>query len=249
MLFNIGIVRNMLKIFLQGLEEGSYFNICSFGDKKFEKNQRFVFPTSVKNEPQNINLAMRAINTFGADLGLTDIKTPLEEVFQQIKANPNAKDIKTHHVYLITDGKDMHGNNEEIFKLVKDNCFGKDKNVRLHAFGIGNGVDEYLVKQCAAKGKGHYYFAYKDEEIMQFANLSLSKNSAQMKSLTVEKFIIKDIDGVEVKFNQKILGMEHESEIMKTPFSIPAGSVLTFSKAYFGKQVIKSYEIVWKDPN
>jgi hypothetical protein len=36
---------------------------------------------------------------------------------------------------------------------------------------------------------------------MQFANLSLSKNSAQMKSLTVEKFIIKDIHGAEVKFD------------------------------------------------
>jgi hypothetical protein len=35
--------------------------------------------------------------------------------------------------------------------------------VRLHAFGIGNGVDEHLVKKCAINGKGHYYFAYKDE--------------------------------------------------------------------------------------
>jgi hypothetical protein len=43
--------------------------------------------------------------------------------------------------------------------------------------------------------------------------------------------------------------MEHESEIMKTPFSIPAGSVLSFSKAYFGPQLIQSYEIIWKDPN
>lgn len=75
---------------------------------------------------------------------------------------------------------DIYGNNEKIIELVKTNCSGKDTNVRLHAFGIGNGVDEYLVKQCAIKGKGHYYFAYKDEEIMKFANLSLAKNSALM---------------------------------------------------------------------
>jgi hypothetical protein len=41
---------------------------------------------------------------------------------------------------------DIYGNNEKIIELVRTNCSGKDNNVRLHAFGIGNGVDEYLVK-------------------------------------------------------------------------------------------------------
>jgi hypothetical protein len=77
------------------------------------------------------------------------------------------------------------GNDAEIFKLVSENC---GKNVKLHAFGIGNGVDEKLVKGCAEKGLGHYYIAYKPEEIAEFANLSLAKNNVLMKDLVVEKF-------------------------------------------------------------
>jgi hypothetical protein len=36
MLFTIGLVKNALKVFLQGLDEESYFNICSFGNKELK---------------------------------------------------------------------------------------------------------------------------------------------------------------------------------------------------------------------
>lgn len=59
---------------------------------------------------------------------------------------------------------------------------------------------------------------------MNFVNLSLAKNSVLMQSLIVEKFILYDDKGKKVNFNdQKVLGTEHEADIMKTPFSIPAG--------------------------
>jgi hypothetical protein len=206
----IALMKQALKIFIKNLEEGSYFNICSYGSEKPKTEpSRFVFPTSVIKDDKNVFDALNAIDKFEANWKLTDVKTPLEEVFKQIKEHPDAKLIKTHHVYMITDGKQyfvkdgklITGNDAEILKLVGENC-GLGKNVRFHSFGIGNGVDEKLIKSCAEKGLGHYYIAYKPEEIAHFANLSLAKNSVLMKELVVTKFELRSKNNKLIDFTE-----------------------------------------------
>lgn len=86
----LALMKQALGVFIKNLEEGSYFNICSYGSEnpKDEPN-RFVFPTSVIKNDKNVCDALMAISKFEANWKLTDIKTPLEEVFEQIKNHPD----------------------------------------------------------------------------------------------------------------------------------------------------------------
>jgi hypothetical protein len=64
-----------------------------------------VFSESVIKNDENVSKALMAISKFEANWKLTDLLTPLKEVFEQIENHPDKKLIKTHHVYMITDGK------------------------------------------------------------------------------------------------------------------------------------------------
>ena len=46
---------------------------------------------------------------------------------------------------------------------------------RLHTFGVGSGASEELIKQCAFKGFGHFYFIYQEEEIEEKVVSALTK--------------------------------------------------------------------------
>ena len=47
---------------------------------------------------------------------------------------------------------------------------------RVHTFVIGNGASEDLIKNCAFKGFGNYYFIYNEEEIEETVVKSLTRN-------------------------------------------------------------------------
>ena len=84
MIYSIHFVRQALINFILSLEEGSFFNVCSFGTK-----HEFMFPHSVPITQQNITEALKKIKLFNADMALTEIFTPLKEVFNKIIQNPN----------------------------------------------------------------------------------------------------------------------------------------------------------------
>ena len=46
----------------------------------------------------------------------------------------------------------------------------------MHTFGVGHGASEELIKQCAFKGFGHFYFIYNEEEIEERVVSALSKS-------------------------------------------------------------------------
>jgi len=48
-------------------------------------------------------------------------------------------------------------------------------NQRLHTFGVGHGASEELIKQCAFKGFGQFYFIYNEEEIEERVVSALTK--------------------------------------------------------------------------
>ena len=86
---------------------------------------------------------------------------------------------------------------------------------------------------------------------MEYANLSLAKNSVLMKQLTVRELLIRTSDKKELKETVDFYEQKQEAKpILKTPFSIPAGEVLSFSKIIFGNlKPIKYFKIVIEDPN
>lgn len=76
-------------------------------------------------------------------MGGTEIDTALKDIFMI----PRKKQFP-RHIFLLTDG--CISNEQQVINLVENNV----KNSRLHTIGIGNGVSQYLISQCAEKGKG-----------------------------------------------------------------------------------------------
>lgn len=67
-------------LFLQSLEYGSYFNVCSYGSE-----HNFMFKNgSVEYNEVNLQHAIDLIQIFEADLGGTEIYQPLDEIFKQV---------------------------------------------------------------------------------------------------------------------------------------------------------------------
>ena len=64
------------------------------------------------------------------------------------------------HIFLLTDGAVFNTN--EVIKLVQQNA---NMQQRVHTFGIGDGASERLIKNCAFKGFGNYFFIYDEAEI------------------------------------------------------------------------------------
>ena len=55
-------------------------------------------------------------------------------------------------IFLLTDG--AVSNTDQIIDLVEAKS---SQQKRVHTFGLGNSVDEKLIKKCASKGFGNYY--------------------------------------------------------------------------------------------
>ena len=107
----IRLARQALMLFLQSIEYGSLFNVCSYGS-----DHKFMFEDgSAEYDEDTLEQALEEVKTFEADYGGTEIFNPLDEIFKSIKAR------KQHsvytHIYLLTDGA-VH-NNQAIIDLVK----------------------------------------------------------------------------------------------------------------------------------
>lgn len=137
------------QLFLKSLPVNSIFNVISFGSQ-FSS----MFNQSVEYNTQTLNTALAHLNTYSADMGGTEICSPLEHIFRQ---QFSAQHPRT--VFLLTDG--AVSSPEIVVNLVADNVA---KN-RVHAIGIGEGVSQYLIKEVAKAGKGTASFVTKNEEL------------------------------------------------------------------------------------
>lgn len=137
------------QLFLKSLPVNSLFNVVSFGS-----NFSSMFNHSVEYNTQTLNTALAHLKTYSADMGGTEICSPLEHIFKQ---QYSAQHPRT--VFLLTDG--AVSSPEIVVNLVADNV-GKN---RVHTIGIGEGVSPYLIKEVAKAGKGTASFVTKNEEL------------------------------------------------------------------------------------
>ena len=151
MTHTISLAREALILFLLSLPEGCKFNVCSYGSKF-----SFLFDNdrSVDYNDKNCQLAISKVNEFQADFGGTDIYSPLKKIFDM------NTDCKETHTFLLTDGAVYNTN--QIVALVAQNS---NLQRRLHTFGVGSGADEKLIRKCASKGFGNFYFIEEMSEI------------------------------------------------------------------------------------
>ena len=138
------MVKESIKLFLQSLPTGSYFQLIGFGSsfiKYHEKPLEYTF--------KNVFDLQSTIRDLGATLGETDIYSPLFYIYNE-KDYKNISLKKT--IFLLTDGEVE--NKEQCLELIGNNseCF------RVHAIGIGNKFDKDLIEQCGRLGKGSATF-------------------------------------------------------------------------------------------
>jgi len=124
--------KQALHILLAALDTESHFNIYRFGST-FEK----LFKECMAYNTQSMEKAVKYLSMADANLGGTEILSPLQDIIRTLKPGRISK------LVLITDGQ--VGNEEQIFDLVR----GHKEQLRLFTVGIGNGPNEYFIKQLA----------------------------------------------------------------------------------------------------
>eukprot|EP01124_Arcella_intermedia_P018668 TRINITY_DN2578_c0_g1_i3.p1 TRINITY_DN2578_c0_g1~~TRINITY_DN2578_c0_g1_i3.p1 ORF type:complete len:782 (-),score=233.37 TRINITY_DN2578_c0_g1_i3:2-2347(-) len=145
----ISQTKQALNILLHALPPLSRFNIIGFGSSQdwlFEKSQQFC--------EENIEIAHENIKNTNADLGGTDLVSPLRRIFAQ------PPDIEYPRIILVlTDGSvdDRSGTINEV-RRNQEQC-------RLYALGISSEVDSELVKGICDAGRGEAAFVINDSDI------------------------------------------------------------------------------------
>jgi hypothetical protein len=155
------LVSESLLFFLQSLPKDSFFQLIGFGSTFKKINDKPV----IYNK-ENVKYTMDIIRNLKADLGGTDISSPLKEIF-------NCKDYDDinlgRNLFILTDGE--VNNREECLELISTNS----EKFKIHAIGIGSSFDKKLIQNAGIQGKGSYHFVNKVSEVNSVIIQSLSK--------------------------------------------------------------------------
>lgn len=148
----ISMAKQALLFVLRSLPPKSYFNVVSFGS-----SYSALYPESVASSEDNVSAAIKHVESFGADMGGTEIYAAIQAILQN-------KRLKNHPrtIFLITDGGVTAPN--DVISLIQRN----NHRARVFSLGIGNGCSHYLINGCAEAGKGKSSFVYKPQQISEF---------------------------------------------------------------------------------
>ena len=121
-----------LKLFLRSLPKGCLFTVISFGTE-FTYLKRYGSNSILYNE-ESMQEAIEQIESFKADLGGTDIATPLTHVHQWDQTTRSKK-----RIFVLTDG--VVSNKDVVISAVD----AYSEVNRVFTFGLGSGCDVDLV--------------------------------------------------------------------------------------------------------
>jgi len=155
----IDMAKESLSLLLKSLPQRSKFNIISFGT-----GFTCMHPASVEYSQATLELSLKQLKQFRADMLSTNIYNPLSHIFKSQVLNDYPRVI-----FLITDGEVEDPN--AVIKLIKDNS----NKCRVHTFGIGEEVSIDLVKNAAKAGGGISAFIKNKSEINQKVIAALQK--------------------------------------------------------------------------
>lgn len=116
------------------------FNIIGFGDNFMKLFQ----DGSVEYNEKNLKIALEHCKKLEADLGGTDVLSPLKGIFSQ----PSKSGIP-RQIFLLTDGE--VDNTDLCIKTVKKEA----RNTRVFTFGIGSGASIELIEGLSKAGNGY----------------------------------------------------------------------------------------------
>ena len=140
---SIKLVKNALLLFIKSLPKGSYFQFIGFGDRYKKYNS-----IPVEYEEENIRYIIEIIKNLEADMGGTNIGSPLKNIYENDYSNIKL----SKNILILTDGQ--VNNREECVDLITKNS----NKFRVHAIGIGSGFDKILIERSGKLGKGSSSF-------------------------------------------------------------------------------------------
>ena len=149
---SIRIASKGLKLFLQSLPEKSYYQIIGFGSdfKAYDE-------TPKEYTEENVKKSLEIIDKLDADLGGTNIYSPLNYIYESSKEHD-----KIHlprNIFLLTDGGIL--DRKRTLSLIEKNS----SKYFIYSIGIGNYFDKDLIKNAGILGKGGYNFCQEIEGI------------------------------------------------------------------------------------
>ena len=148
---SIDLVKQSLLLFIQSLPVNSYFQLIGFGSNFKKYNEEPV----IYNK-ENVEKIINIINNLKADLGGTNISSPLNAIYND---NNYSKINLSKNIFLLTDGQ-VH-DREQCINLITTNS----SKFRIHSLGIGNSFDKILIERCGKLGKGTSSFVEQVEKI------------------------------------------------------------------------------------
>ncbi|XP_020828842.1 von Willebrand factor A domain-containing protein 5B1 isoform X1 [Phascolarctos cinereus] len=163
---NINRVKDALVLILKSLMPTCLFNIIGFGS-----TFKTLFPSSQVYSEESLTAACENIQHLRADMGGTNILSPLKWVTRQ--------PIHVGHprlLFLLTDGS--VSNTGKVLELIRSHAF----TTRCYSFGIGPKACPRLVQGLAAVSKGSAEFLVQGERLQPKMIKSLKKAMAPVLS-------------------------------------------------------------------
>ena len=227
---SIELVKQALLLFIQSLPANSYFQLIGFGSNFIKYNEE---PVIYNNE--NVKNINTVINDLKADLGGTNISSPLDSIY---KDTNYSKINLSQNIFLLTDG--YVDNREQCINLITNNA----SKFRVHAIGIGTDFDKILIERCGKIGKGTYSFVENVEKINSVVIDILNK--CLRPYITNIKF---DFENYKDELSNKIISCNpnnnftYQNEIMNYSFILPKNQELLNLKIKLtGKDPINTIE-------
>ncbi len=144
---SIAQARDALLLALSSLQEGDRFNVVGFGSGVED-----VFEGCVAYDDAALNVARAAVQGWDADLGGTEIMTPLTRILE------GRSGTLPRRLLVLTDGE--VSNEAACLELA-----GRHPETAVFTIGVGYGASEHLVRGLARAGSGQAEFVHPGERI------------------------------------------------------------------------------------
>ena len=211
---SIDLVKQALLLFIQSLPVNSYFQLIGFGTNFKKYNEEPV----IYNK-ENVEKIINIINSLKADLGGTNISSPLSAIYND---NNYSKINLSKNIFLLTDGQ-VH-DREQCINLITTNS----SKFRIHALGIGTDFDKILIERCGKLGKGTSSFV---EDVKKINSVVINTlNKCLRSNITDIKF---EFENYKEEILHKIIGVNpinnftYQNEVMNYSFILPNNKELS----------------------
>ena len=156
----IQLVKQTLKVFMQSLSKGSYYQLIGFGSDYKLYSSSPLFYTK-----ENVNDTLNQIIELKGDMGGTNLYKPMEYIYKCKKKNLHLP----QHIFILTDGYTT--SKELTLNLIEKNT----SRYQVYSYGIGNDFDQDFIRTAGEVGYGSYKFINNIDNLSTIINEQLKK--------------------------------------------------------------------------